>query len=64
MTSNVETLPTCIGFFGDKTIPPSRCDNCAFRDICVRVVAKDRLKPLVRSVLHMEAILRGAQKGR
>jgi len=55
------TLPPCLGYFGDKTIPPNKCNNCPFRDACSRVIARRRLQPIIARILKMEKALRGAK---
>lgn len=59
---NDSTLPGCIGYFGKPQPPNGPCKTCKHADICRRVIAKDRLKPLVESFLKCEAILKGDEK--
>lgn len=49
----------CIGYHGHPLPPNGPCKTCPHQDLCKRVIAKDRLKPVVESFLRAEAILKG-----
>jgi hypothetical protein len=47
------TPPSCLGYYKGK------CENCIWIEVCRRLIAKDRLKPLLENVLEIKKILRG-----
>jgi hypothetical protein len=47
--------PSCLGYYGMQ----DRCKGCIWAEVCRGLISKDRLKPLVKTVLEMKDILRG-----
>jgi hypothetical protein len=52
------SLPGCIGYYG-KPVHANKCEACQYNKLCERVVAKERLQPLVAKILEVEELLRG-----
>jgi len=50
--------PSCFGFFG-KPIAPNNCQKCTWVSLCQKVVAKQRLQPLIAKILEAKQILQG-----
>lgn len=55
------TLPGCIGYHGKPAPPNGPCRICRYQDVCMRVIAKDRLKPIFAKILEIEATLKGGE---
>jgi hypothetical protein len=52
------SAPGCIGYFG-KPIAPNNCQNCGWTEVCKRVVARERLTPVLDVVREAKAIVKG-----
>jgi hypothetical protein len=52
------SLPGCIGYHG-KPVGANKCEVCEYSKLCEKVVAKERLKPLVAKIKEATEILRG-----
>jgi hypothetical protein len=51
------SVPGCLGY--PKPIPPNNCQNCGWTEVCKRVVAKERLAPILDVVRQAKAIAKG-----
>jgi len=57
------TLPSCIGYYGKPKRPSGPCQRCPIEEQCKKVVAKERLQPVIEKFLEIEAVLRGEKSG-
>jgi hypothetical protein len=55
------SLPGCFGFY-PKPLGANKCETCEYNQLCPKVVAKERLQPLVAKILEVEQILRGEKR--
>jgi hypothetical protein len=55
----ITTPPPCFGYYGKQT----NCASCFWNEACRKVISKDRLKVLVKTVSEMKQILRGDENG-
>ena len=53
------TIPSCIGYYGAPIASSGPCESCSYADVCVKMIPKEKLKPLVEHVERMQRILRG-----
>lgn len=58
---NDSTLPGCIGYHNHPLKPNGPCETCRYQDLCKKVIAKERLQPLVAKILEIEAISKGEE---
>ena len=56
---NDSTLPGCVGYFGKPRGPNGPCETCQYRELCRRVIAKERIKFFI---LKIDAILQGERQ--
>ncbi|MDH7564792.1 MAG: hypothetical protein ACQXXG_09495 [Candidatus Bathyarchaeia archaeon] len=52
------SVPGCIGYFG-KPVYPNNCQKCRWIGVCRKVVARERLHPLLAKVEECQKILKG-----
>jgi hypothetical protein len=55
----ITTPPPCFGYYGKQT----NCASCLWSEACRKVIARNRLKPIVEAILQAEKILRGESLG-
>jgi hypothetical protein len=52
---NDSTWPECLGYYPKGAC----CDSCRHSELCKKVIARERLKPLYAKVLEIQKALRG-----
>jgi hypothetical protein len=52
------TPPSCLGYY-----KAGKCEGCIWIEVCRRLIAKDRLKPLLEAVSEVKKILQGESLG-
>jgi len=55
--NNNDDVPPCFGYY-PKPIAPNNCQSCGWGEVCRKIVAKERLQPLIAKVLEVKQILR------
>jgi hypothetical protein len=58
---NVESVPGCFGYY-PQAVFTNNCQNCGWVELCKRVVAKDRLTPVLDVVRQAKAIVKGESR--
>jgi hypothetical protein len=53
-----DTWPECIGYYS-KPLGANKCENCRHSELCKKVIARERLKPLHAKIVEIRKVLRG-----
>jgi len=52
------SLPECIGYYGKPVPPNGPCEKCKSQELCRKVIAKERLQPILAKIEEAQIVLR------